>query len=60
MPLSTLLVLLEKLVSKSLKKWDLPENVSAELINVSENFTYLIKNPSATTLKLMIDKSFGS
>ena len=46
MPLSTLLVLLEKLVSKSLKQWDLPENVSAELINVSENFTYLIKNPS--------------
>ena len=45
-PLSSLLVLLEKLVRKSLKQWDLPENVSAELINVSENFTYLIKNPS--------------
>ena len=45
-PLSTLLVQLEKLVNKSLKLWDIPEDVSAELINVSENFTYRIENPS--------------
>ena len=45
-PLSTLLVQLEKLVDKSLKLWNIPEDVSAELINVSENFTYRIENPS--------------
>ena len=45
-PLSNLLVQLEKLVDKSLKLWDLPKDVTAELINVSENFTYLIENSS--------------
>ena len=45
-PLATLLVQLEKLVNKSLKLWNIPEDVSAELINVSENFTYRIENPS--------------
>ena len=45
-PLATLLVQLEKLVNKSLKLWSIPEDVSAELINVSENFTYRIENPS--------------
>ena len=45
-PLSTLLIQLEKLVDKSLKLWNIPEDVSAELINVSENFTYRIENPS--------------
>jgi Ser/Thr protein kinase RdoA (MazF antagonist) len=45
-PLSTLLVHLEKLVNKSLKLWDIPEDVTAELINVSENFTYRIENSS--------------
>jgi Ser/Thr protein kinase RdoA (MazF antagonist) len=45
-PLSTLLVQLEKLVNKSLKLWNIPQDVSAELINVSENFTYRIENPS--------------
>ena len=44
--LATLLVQLEKLVNKSLKLWNIPEDVSAELINVSENFTYRIENPS--------------
>ena len=43
-PLANLLVQLEKLVDKSLKLWDLPKDVTAELINVSENFTYLIEN----------------
>ena len=45
-PLATLLVYLEKLVNNSLKLWNIPEDVSAELINVSENFTYRIENPS--------------
>ena len=45
-PLAKLLVQLEKLVNKSLKLWNIPEDVSAELINVSENFTYRIENPS--------------
>ena len=45
-PLANLLVQLEKLVNKSLKLWDLPKDVTAELINVSENFTYLIENSS--------------
>ena len=44
-PLATLLVQLEKLVNKSLKLWNIPEDVSAELINVSENFTYRIETP---------------
>ena len=44
MPLSSLLVQLEQLVKKSLKLWNIPADVSAELINVSENFTYRIEN----------------
>ena len=42
--LSNILVKLEELVGISLKLWDIPENVSVELLNVSENFTYLITN----------------
>ena len=42
--LSNMLVKLEELVGISLKLWDIPENVSVELLNVSENFTYLITN----------------
>ena len=42
-PLEVLLERLEKLVTKSLKLWDLPSDAKARLINVSENATYLIE-----------------
>ncbi|MEI4263313.1 phosphotransferase enzyme family protein [Roseovarius sp. D0-M9] len=43
MPLAELLKHLEKLAQRSLALWDMPPNASAELINVSENATYLVE-----------------
>ena len=45
MPLEELLQHLQKLASQSLVLWDMPEDATARLINVSENATYLVEAP---------------
>ena len=42
-PLKVLLERLDELVSKSLNLWELPSDVKFKLLNVSENFTYLLE-----------------
>ena len=43
MPMKELLGHLERLVQEHLPLWDLPQDARARLINVSENFTYLVE-----------------
>jgi len=43
MPMKELLGHLERLAQRSLSLWELPRNAQARLINVSENFTYLVE-----------------
>lgn len=43
MPLEVLLKHLDRLANTSLTLWDLPDNATARLINVSENATYLVE-----------------
>ncbi len=43
MPLEALLEHLQRLANDSLCLWDMPDNASARLINVSENATYLVE-----------------
>ena len=45
MPLEELLGYLETLANQSLVLWDVPEEATARLINVSENATYLVEAP---------------
>lgn len=45
MPLEELLRYLGKLAQNSLSLWDVPEDATARLINVSENATYLVEAP---------------
>ncbi|WP_240535071.1 phosphotransferase enzyme family protein [Notoacmeibacter marinus] len=45
MPLQQLLEHLQKLAEKALTLWDVPEDATVRLINVSENATYLVEAP---------------
>jgi len=45
MSLEETLKLLQTLANRSLTLWDIPEDATAWLINVSENATYLVEAP---------------
>lgn len=45
-PLEDLLRLLDRLANNALTLWEVPEGAKAQLINVSENATYLIEAPN--------------